>query len=217
MLSAPLAQSTLAEMTAAMAGPAPELEHLTASRFTLSPQSLSFRKPFSAGIQYAAAATSRPQRGLSSDAASIIAVCDLSRLSHPRTRPNSAYFPPNSLVAHIRTMPHLLTLSISFLPHFPAQILGQSVFFHQVTSPVWACPRSPNSYHGISAYIEALLAQIQTLRIHNVDITLFNQLTLRIPRIRTFIHDLETFQPTHARIDFAEISGHTIVSTTTLK
>ena len=61
--------------------------------------------------------------------------------------------------------------------------------------------------------MEALLTQIRTSLIQDIDIMLFNQLTLRIPRIRTFIHDLETFRPTRVRIDFAQTSAYIIVST----
>jgi hypothetical protein len=57
---------------------------------------------------------------------------------------------------------------------------------------VWVCSHSPNSYHGVSAYIDS-------------------------EALRTFTHDLEAFQRTCARIEFSEMSAHIFVSTTTAR
>jgi hypothetical protein len=128
--------------------------------------------------------------------------------------PSSAYFSPESLVAHIRTMPYLRTLSIGFLSTVPRPGLG-----NQRPLP----PRQTSQarielpvlrqliYRGVSAYLESLLARIRTPLIQDIDITLFNQLTLSIPRICTFVSDLEPFRPTAARIDFAQTSAHILL------
>ena len=56
----------------------------------------------------------------------------------------------------------------------------------------------------------AYLSRIRAPLLQDIDITLVNQLTLRLPRICTF--DLELFRPTTARIlariDFAQTSAH---------
>ena len=88
---------------------------------------------------------------------------------------------------------------IDDLPRFQGRTLPSS----SQTVPVELHTLTQLICRSVSACIEALLAQIRTPLIQDVDIMLFNQLTLRIPCIRAFIHDLETFQPTHFRIDFA--------------
>jgi hypothetical protein len=67
-------------------------------------------------------------------------------------------------------------------------------------------------YRGFSAYVEALLSRIRSPRMEDVDISLFNQLTLDIPRTCTFLHDLDTLRPTRAHVDFAESSVHITLS-----
>ncbi len=207
MLSAP--QSTLTEMTAAMVEVAPRLEHLT-----LHSQSVEFVLPrsFLGGevpqlrhliLTGVSLATLRP---LLPSATSLVSLV-LERI------PSSAYFPPDSLVAHIRAMPHLQTLSLGFLTAAPRPRFGTGRFLPPgQIAPVELPALTQLIYRGVSAYIDALLARIRTPLIQDVDITLFNQLTLRIPHIRAFIHDLATFQPTHARIDFAQASAQIIVS-----
>lgn len=207
MLSAP--QSTLEDVTAVMVEPAPRLEHLT-----LHSQSAEFVLPkgFLGGdapqLRYLiltgiSLATLRPL---------LLSATSLVSLVFERI-PGSAYFPPDSLVAHIRVMPHLQTLSVGFLSTFPRPGFGTERFLlpgHIARVELPALTQL--IYRGVSAYIEALLAQIRTPLIRDVDVTLFNQLTLTIPRLRAFIRDLETFRPSRARIDFTETSAHLIVS-----
>ena len=207
MLSAP--QSTLEEVTAVMVEPAPRLEHLT-----LHSQSAEFVLPkgFLGG--------DAPQlRYLILTGVSLAALCPLlpsatSLVSLVFERiPSSAYFPPDSLVAHTRAMPHLQTLSIGFLSTFPRPGFGTERFLPRGHIARVELPALTQLiYRGVSAYIESLLAQIRTPLIRDVDVTLFNQLTLTIPRVRAFIRDLETFRPSRARIDFTETSAHIIVS-----
>src|SRR6266852_1066286 len=51
-------------------------------------------------------------------------------VSHPRMVPNSVYFSPESLIAHIRTISKLYPLASS--PQFVAKVSVISAFFHPV-------------------------------------------------------------------------------------
>ena len=128
--------------------------------------------------------------------------------------PSSVYFSPESLIAHIRTMPHLRILSISFLSAVPRPGLGNQRFLPPGQAPqtrIELPALRQLVFRGVSAYLESFLARIRTPAIEDIDFTLFNQLTLRIPRICTFISDLEPFRPTTARIDFAQASAHILL------
>jgi hypothetical protein len=112
-------------------------------------------------------------------------------------------------------MPYLRILSIGFLSAVPPRPgLGSQRSFPpgQTSQARIELPALKQLvYRGASAYLEHLLARIRTPVIQDIDITLFNQLTLKIPRICTFISDLESFRPTTARIDFAQTSAHILL------
>jgi hypothetical protein len=130
--------------------------------------------------------------------------------------PSSAYFSPESLIGYIRSMPHLQTLSIGFLSALPRPGLGSERFFPPGQSSqtrIELPALTQLVYRGVSTYLEYLLARIRAPLLEDIDITFFNQLTLRIPRTCTFINDLEQFRPTGARIDFAQTSAHILLFT----
>jgi hypothetical protein len=109
-------------------------------------------------------------------------------------------------------MPYLQTLSIGFLSAVPRPGLGNQRFLPPgQTSRIELPALRQLVYRGVSAYLESLLARIRTPLIQDIDFTLFNQLTLRIPRICTSIGNLEPFRPTTARIDFAQTSAHILL------
>ena len=210
MLSAP--QSTLAVMTVAMLEAAPSLQHLT-----LHSQSaeLVLPKGFLEGaaprLQHliltgVSLATLHPLLPSANSLVSLV----LERV------PSSAYFSPESLIAHIRSMPHLQTLSIGFLSAVPRPGLGSERFLPpgRVSQAQIELPALTQLiYRGVSAYFEYLLARFRAPLLQDIDITLFNQLTLRIPRTCTFISDLELFRPTGARIEFTQTSAHILLFT----
>jgi hypothetical protein len=113
-------------------------------------------------------------------------------------------------------MPHLQTLSIGFLSAVPRPGLGSERFLPlgRISQARVELPALTQLvYRGVSAYLESVLARILTPHLEDIDITLFNQLTLRIPRTCAFIGDLELFRPTGARIDFAQTSAHILFFT----
>jgi len=207
MLSA--SQSILAEMTVAMIEAAPRLEHLTLHsqsaeivlpRNFLNGDAPQLRHLILIGVPLATLGS------LLSSTTSLISLV-LERI------PSPAYFSPTSLVAHVRSMPHLQKLSIGFLSTIPRPgFRGEPFLPRGPMTRVTLPALTQLVYRGVSAYIEALLARVETPLIQDVNITLFNQLTLRIPHIYAFLRDIEMFRPARARIDFAETSAHLIVS-----
>jgi hypothetical protein len=105
-------------------------------------------------------------------------------------------------------MPYLRTLSVGILSAIPRRFLPPG---QRSQARIELPALKQLVYRGFSAYLESLLARIRTPVIQDIDITLFNQLTLRIPRICTFISDLEPFRPTTARIDFARTTAHILL------
>jgi hypothetical protein len=208
MLSAP--QSTLTEIIDAMLDTAPMLRrlilHTESTEFVLPKRLLDGNVPQLRHLELhgVSLATLHP---LLPSATSLVSLI-LERV------PNSVYFSPESLIAHIRTMPYLQTLSIGFLAAAPRPGLGNQRFVPpgQTSQAHVELPALRQLvYRGVSTYLESLLARIRTPVIQDIDVTLFNQLTLRIPRICTFISDLEPFRPTTARIDFAQTSAHILL------
>ena len=208
MLSAP--QSTLAEIANAMLDTAPMLRrlilHTESAEFVLPKSSLDGDAPQLRHLELHGVSLAALHPLLPS-ATSLVSLI-LERV------PCSVYFSPEILIAHIRTMPYLRTLSIGFLSAIPRAGLGNQRFLPPGPSPqarIELPALRQLIYRGVSAYLESLLARIRTPVIQDIDVTLFNQLALRIPRICTFISDLESFQPTTARIDFAQTSAHILL------
>ena len=208
MLSAP--QSTLADIINVMLDTAPMLRrlilHTESTEFVLPKSFLDGDAPQLRHLELhgVSLATLHPLLPSATFLVSLI----LERV------PSSAYFSPESLIARISTMPHLQTLSIGFLSAAPRPGLSNQRLLPPGQTPqarIELPALKQLVYRGVSAYLESLLARIRTPVIQDIDITLFNQLALRIPHICTFISDLEPFQPTTARIDFAQTSAHILL------
>ncbi|KAH9019114.1 hypothetical protein EDB85DRAFT_2154013 [Lactarius pseudohatsudake] len=210
VLSAP--GSTLANLTTAMTEAAPRLETLSLHSQT---SEIVLPKRFLEGggapqlrhLILTGAALSPSQPLLASAAATSLVSLVLERVT------SSAYFSPDSLVTQIRAMPFLQVLSISFLSTVPRPgFRGERVLPRGQVARIELPGLTQLIYRGVSAYIEALLSRIRSPRIEDVDIALFNQLTLDVPRTCEFVRELESLRPTRARIDFAEGSVHITVS-----
>ncbi|KAH9165389.1 hypothetical protein EDB89DRAFT_2010364 [Lactarius sanguifluus] len=207
VLSAP--GSTLAKLTAGMTEAAPRLEtlslHSQTSEIILPKRFLEGGAPQLRHLILTGAALS-PLQPLLTSATSLVSLV-LERI------PSSAYFSPDSLITQIRAMPFLQILSISFLSTVPRPgFRGERVLPRGHAARIELPGLTQLIYRGVSAYIEALLSRIRSPRIEDVDIALFNQLTLDVPRTCEFVRELESLRPTRARIDFAEDSVHIIVS-----
>ena len=207
VLSAP--ELTLAKLTTGMTEAAPRLKtlvlHTQTSEIVLPKQFLEGGAPQLRHLILTGAALS-PLQPLLMSATSLVSLV-LERI------PSSAYFSSDSLVTLIRVMPLLQILSISFLSTVPRPgFRGERVLFPGQVTRIELPSLTQLIYRGVSAYIEALLSRIRSPHMEDVDIALFNQLTLDVPRTWEFIRELESFRPTRARIDFAEASVHIILS-----
>ncbi|KAF8263062.1 hypothetical protein EI94DRAFT_1741925 [Lactarius quietus] len=207
MLSAP--ELTLAKLTTSMTEMAPRLEtlilHSQTSEIVLPKQFLEGGAPQLRRLILTGAALS-PLPPLLSSATSLVSLV-LERI------PSSAYFSPDSLATLISAMPHLQVLSIGFLSTIPRPgFRGERVLPRVQAARTELPALTQLIYRGVSAYIEALLSRIRSPRIEDVDISLFNQLTLDLPRTCTFLRELDSLRPTRARIDFAEASAHLTIS-----
>ena len=207
VLSAP--ESTLAKLTTSMTEAAPRLEtlilHAQTSEIVLPEQFLEGGAPQLRHLILTGAALS-PLQPLLSFATSLVSLV-LERI------PRSAYFSPDSLVTQMSAMPLLQILSIGFLSTVPRPgFRGERILPPGHTARTELPALTQLIYRGVSIYIEALLSRIRAPRIEDVDIALFNQLTLDAPRTCSFLRELDTLRPTLARIDFAETSAHISVS-----
>jgi hypothetical protein len=207
VLSAP--ELTLAKLTTGLTELAPRLEklvlHSQTSEVVLPKQFLEGGAPQLRHLILTGASLSPLQPVLSS-ATSLVSLA-LERI------PSSAYFSPDSLITLISAMPHLQILSIGFLSTVPRPgFRGQRVPPRVQATRTELPTLTQLIYRGVSQYIEALLSRIRSPRIEDVDVSLFNQLTLGIPRTCTFLRDLGSLRPTRAHIDFAETSAHITLS-----
>ena len=104
----------------------------------------------------------------------------------------STYFHPNNLLQWISLMPKL-----EMLVFFSKSIIPSRDVESQLThSPVTAPPVThPNLHHfqfrGVSAYLEALVHRIAAPRLKKLDIDLFSQPTISVPRLLQFINATE--------------------------
>ncbi|KAH9019117.1 hypothetical protein EDB85DRAFT_583519 [Lactarius pseudohatsudake] len=208
VLSAP--GSTLANLTTAMTEAAPRLEtlslHSQTSEIVLPKRFLEGGGAPQLRHLILTGAALSPSQPLLTSATSLVSLV-LERVT------SSAYFSPDSLVTQIRAMPFLQVLSISFLSTVPRPgFRGERVLPRGQVARIELPGLTQLIYRGVSAYIEALLSRIRSPRIEDVDIALFNQLTLDVPRTCEFVRELESLRPTRARIDFAEGSVHITVS-----
>ena len=92
----------------------------------------------------------------------------------------SAYFQPNMLLQWISFMPQLESLAIVFIFPVPNRDVER-----QLTLPslrlFW--------FHGVSAYLEAVVCRIMAPCLEKLQIGLFNQLTFSVPHLVQFIMD----------------------------
>jgi hypothetical protein len=105
--------------------------------------------------------------------------------------PRSSYFPPNYILTRLSLMPQLERLGI----HFHSPLPNRDVVRQLLDTPIMPHVTLPNLrlffFHGASAYLDALLAQITTPVLSVLDILFFNQLTFAVPRLLQFMQASE--------------------------
>ena len=88
---------------------------------------------------------------------------------------SSGYFLPKQLVTHLRSCPHLEELNIGFSipiprPSTERELLGPREI------PVILSNLKCFTFHGVSVYLESLVAQLRAPNLWELNITLFNQI-----------------------------------------
>jgi hypothetical protein len=114
--------------------------------------------------------------------------------------PASAYFPPSYILTRLSLMPQLEILTIAFKSPIPSrdverqsrQVLGMIIL--------------PNlwwfAFHGVNAYLEALVARISAPSLIILHVYLFNQLSFTLPRLLQFMQTPENLRFTAVQVTF---------------
>ena len=120
------------------------------------------------------------------------------------------YFHPRLLASRLQSLPQLEKFSIGFAIPIPRPSEESELF-----SKRGATVTLPNlkhlTYQGVSAYLECLVAQIETPLLERLEITLFNQAAFELPHLSHFTNVIEGLNFPVAKISF----GHNMVSVTT--
>jgi hypothetical protein len=116
----------------------------------------------------------------------------------------SAYFHPSDLLLRLSLMPQLETLGISF--HSP--VSSHDVERQLLHTPSTAHVTLPNlrwfGFQGTSAYLEALLARVNTPLLEKLQILFFNQLTYTVPHLLQLMSATENFKFNSVKFIFHE-------------
>ena len=109
--------------------------------------------------------------------------------------PQGGYISPESMVTGLTALTRLDTLCIWFK--------SPTSRHQQRYSPSSARDVLPSltafNFHGSSAYLELLLARIDTPRLHSFKITFFNQLDFQLPQLSQFIRRTESLELAQTR------------------
>ena len=111
----------------------------------------------------------------------------------------STYFNPNALLHWLSFMPQLETLLIDFFLSVPHREIERQLTRTPIITPVTLPNLHHFRFHGVSAYLEALVHRVTTPRLEKLNIDFYNQLTFSVPRLLQFINTT-----TNPRFDFAE-------------
>ena len=127
----------------------------------------------------------------------MIALSTLS-LTHIRA---SCYFPPGHLVTQLQGLPHLEELSIGFaipipLPSSERELLPAPI------PPVTLPSLRRLTFHGVDAYLDNLVAQINTPLLDRLDLTFFFDLAFTVENLTEFIHRTDGFGCLVAQVTF---------------
>ncbi|KAI0282459.1 hypothetical protein BGY98DRAFT_1094204 [Russula aff. rugulosa BPL654] len=113
-----------------------------------------------------------------------------------------AYFQPNVLLQWLSFMPQLESLGISFTFSVPNRDVERQIIHTPITTHITLPNLRLFWFRGVSAYLEAVVCRITTPRLENLEIRLFKQLTLSIPRLTQFMNTTENLRFDNAEIMF---------------
>ena len=113
----------------------------------------------------------------------------------------SCYFPPGHLVAQLQGLPHLEELSIGFAVPIPLPSREEELLPTPIP-PVTLPSLRRLTFRGVGVYLDNFVAQINTLLLEQLNLTLFFELAFSLENLAEFIHRTEGFGCLVARIIF---------------
>jgi hypothetical protein len=116
--------------------------------------------------------------------------------------PLLASFRPSDLVARLSSMPQLESLSIGFRCPIPTRDMERQLLRIPIGTPVTLPNLRLCFFRCGSAYLEGLLAQIDTPLLRVLNILFYNQLTFTVPHLLQFIGRTENLRFRAARLSF---------------
>jgi len=116
--------------------------------------------------------------------------------------PLPAYFHPSYLVARLPFMPQLENLTLGFKSPIPTRNIERLPLKTLIGTPITLPNLRLLFFHGVSAYLEGLLAHINTPLLESIQIQLFNQLNFTVPHLLQFMNRTENLTFSFARLFF---------------
>ena len=113
-----------------------------------------------------------------------------------------AYFQPNVLLQWISFMPQLENLAILFTFPVPNRDVERQLTRTPITTRITLPNLRSFLFHGVSAYLEAVVFPLTAPRLENLQIQFFEQLTFSIPRLPQFMNTTENLRFDKAVIEF---------------
>jgi hypothetical protein len=114
---------------------------------------------------------------------------------------SSTYFQPSILLQWLSFMPQLETLAIALLHPVP----NRDVEKQRVHTPITTHLTLPNLrslwFHGVSAYMEAIVRRINTPHLETLGVKFFKQLTFPIPHLLQFVNTTKNLKFDSARFE----------------
>jgi hypothetical protein len=116
----------------------------------------------------------------------------------------SAYFQPNVPLQWISFMPQLEDLAILFTFPVPNRDVERQLTRTPITTRITLPNLRSFRFHGVSAYLEAVVCLITAPRLENLQIRFFEQLTFSIPRLSQFMNTTDNLRFDKAVIEFQD-------------
>jgi hypothetical protein len=101
--------------------------------------------------------------------------------------PPSAYFNPNELLQRLSVMPQLEIFGITFNSDFPSRDIERQLLRTPITMHVTLPNLRWFGFHGVSAYLEALLPRVTIPHLERLQVQFFSRLTYSIPNLQQFM------------------------------
>ena len=128
-------------------------------------------------------------------------VVSLVRLSLGWIHPSTSLY-PNHVLQALSLLPHLQALVLSFSSPVP----NREIERHMLRMPIVTHTTLPNlrsfGFGGVSAYLEALISNMNTPLLETLGVSFFNQLSFSIPHLRKLVTTTENLRSSRVKFLF---------------